>query len=91
MKQNGKRYDEDFKRMIVDLHNTTGQTYKSLESEYGVTATTIQRWVKDLTPTDPSDEEALSPREIAELKKKMAQIEQENEILKKAMAILEKK
>lgn len=49
MKQNGKRYD-DFKRMFVDLYNTTNHTYKSLESEYGVTATTIQRWVKDLTP-----------------------------------------
>lgn len=61
---------------------------KSLESEYGVPATTIQRWVKDLTPTDPTDEGSLSPREIAELKKKIAQIEQETEFLKKAMAIL---
>ncbi|WP_420829636.1 transposase [Crassaminicella indica] len=63
MKQNGKRYDDDFKRMLVDLYNTTNHTYKSLESEYSVTATTIQRWVKDLTPIDPSDENSISPRE----------------------------
>lgn len=91
MKQNGKRYDEDFKKMIVNLYHTTDHTYKSLESEYGVTGASIQKWVKELTPINPSDENSLSPREISELKKKIAQIEQENEILKKAMAILAKK
>ncbi|WP_156782398.1 IS3 family transposase [Geosporobacter ferrireducens] len=39
--------------------------------------------VKDLTPVNPSDESSLSPREIAELKEKIAQFARENEIFKK--------
>lgn len=91
MTNHGKRYDEEFKQMLVELYNTSNHTYKSLEREYGVTSATIQRWVKDLTPVDPTNEESMSPKEIAELKKQMAQMQQENEILKKAMAILAKK
>jgi len=43
MKNNGTRYDQEFKKMIVELYNTTNHTFKSLESEYGVTSATIQR------------------------------------------------
>ncbi|WP_156782399.1 hypothetical protein [Geosporobacter ferrireducens] len=46
MKQNVKRYDEDFKRILVNLYNITNHSYKSLESEYGVAAATIQRWLR---------------------------------------------
>lgn len=59
MKNNGIRYDQEFKKMIVGLYNTTDYTFKSLESEYGVTSATIQRWVK-----------AMTPQELIEIKKK---------------------
>jgi len=91
MKNNGTRYDQDFKKMIVELYNTTDHTFKSLESEYGVTAATIQRWVKSMTPMNPDDSDSISPKELAEMKKEMARMKEENEILKKAMAILAKK
>lgn len=91
MKNNGARYDQEFKKMIVELYNTTDHTFKSLESEYGVTSATVQRWVKSFTPMNPGDSESMTPKELAELKKEMARIREENEILKKAMAILAKK
>ncbi len=91
MKNNGTRYDQEFKKMIVELYNTTDQTFKSLESEYGVTSATIQRWVKAMTPMNPNDSDTMTPQELAELKKEMARMREENEILKKAMAILAKK
>ena len=91
MKSNGTRYDQEFKKMIVELYHTTDHTFKSLESEYGVTSATIQRWVKAMTPMDPKDSESISPAELAALKKEMAKMKEENEILKKAMAILAKK
>jgi len=46
MSKNGKRYDQDFRQMIVNLYNSTDSTYADLESEYGVPTATIQRWVK---------------------------------------------
>lgn len=91
MKNNGTRYDQEFKKMIVELYNTTDHTFKSLESEYGVTSATIQRWVKSMTPMNPENSGSMTPQELAELKKEMARIREENEILKKAMAILAKK
>ena len=91
MKNNGTRYDQEFKKMIVELYNTTDHTFKSLESEYGVTSATIQRWVKSMTPMNPEDSDSMTPQELAELKKEMARMREENEILKKAMAILAKK
>lgn len=91
MKRNGTRYDLDFKKMVVDLYNTTDHTLKTLESEYGVTSATIQRWVKLYSPISQDNPEAMTPKEIADLKKEMAKMKEENEILKKAMAILAKK
>jgi transposase len=91
MKNNGTRYDQEFKNMIVELYNTTDHTFKSLESEYGVTSATIQRWVKAMTPMNPKDSDSMTPKELAELKKEMARMREENEILKKTMAILAKK
>jgi transposase len=91
MKNNGTRYDQEFKKMIVELYNTTNHTFKSLESEYGVTSATIQRWVKAMTPMNPEDSDSMTPKELAEMKKEMARMREENEILKKAMAILAKK
>ena len=91
MKNNGTRYDQDFKKMIIELYNTSDHTFKSLESEYSVTSATIQRWVKSMTPMNPEDSDSMTPQELAELKKEMARMREENEILKKAMAILAKK
>lgn len=91
MKNNGTRYDQEFKKMIVELYNTTDHTFKSLESEYGVTSATIQRWVKSMTPMNPEDSNSMTPKELGEMKKEMARMREENEILKKAMAILAKK
>jgi transposase len=91
MKNNGTRYDQEFKKMIVELYNTTDHTFKSLEGEYGVTSATIQRWIKAMTPMNPKDSDSMTPQELAELKKEMARMREENEILKKAMAILAKK
>lgn len=91
MKNNGSRYDQDFKNMIVELYNTTDHTVKSLESEYGVSSATVQRWVKSMTPMNPRDSKSMTPQEVAHLKKEMARMKEENEILKKAMAILAKK
>ncbi len=47
-KNNGKRYNDDFKKMIIDLYHS-GSSVKDLSSEYGVSDVTIYKWIKDLT------------------------------------------
>ena len=65
--------------MIVELYNTTDHTFKSLESEYGVTSATIQRWVKSMTPMNLEDSDSMTPKELAEMKKEMARMREEFE------------
>jgi transposase len=42
---NGKRYDEDFKKMIVKLYHS-GSSVSDLKREYEVTRVTIYKWIK---------------------------------------------
>lgn len=45
----GKKYNDDIKKTIVDLHHS-GIPVKELSSEYCVSEVTVYKWVKDFTP-----------------------------------------
>ena len=88
---NRKRYPEEFKKQIVDLYNA-GTPVAKLASEYGLVDQTIYKWIKLYSPITETDEgETVSMKDFKELQKKMAQLEMENEILKKATAIFARK
>ncbi|MGN3141592.1 transposase, partial [Enterococcus faecium] len=40
-----KKFDEDFKKMILDL-NQSGQSVEELAAQYGIATQTIYRWKK---------------------------------------------
>ena len=86
----GKRYDQEYKNMIVDLYKS-GMSLAELSSEYGIAKSTINGWIKDVKEIKVDENEVMTLKEIKELKKEMARIKEENEILKKAMAILKTK
>ena len=89
--RNGNRYPEEFKKQIVDLYNA-GTPVVKLASEYGLIDQTIYKWIKLYSPITETDEgETVSMKEFKELQKKLAQLEMENEILKKATAIFARK
>lgn len=85
----GKKYTDDYKEMILDLYKS-GMTISDISSEYGVAKSTITGWVKDNSKVKVSDNEFMTMKEVAQLKKEIAKIKEENEILKKAMAIFAK-
>jgi transposase len=89
-KNTSKKYNEDFKLMIVDLYNS-GSSAKNLSSEYGVSEVTIYEWIKKFSPIHTEDGSTITVDEIAKMKKQMLRLHEENEILKKAMAIFAKK
>ena len=82
----GKRYDQEYKDMIVDLYKS-GMTLAELSSEYGIAKSTINGWIKDVKEIQVDDNEVMTLKDVKALKKEMARIKEENEILKKAMAI----
>ncbi len=83
----GCRYDEEFKRTIVNLYNNGGKTQVALCQEYGISLTTLSRWIKLYSTVETDDGEVLTAKQVKELQKRNAQLEEEIMILKKAIAI----
>jgi transposase len=83
---NYKKYDEEFKKSLVNLYHG-GKTQTSLCKDYGVSFTALSRWVKQYSEVQIEDGSILTAKQIKDLQKKNALLEEENLILKKAIAI----
>ena len=89
-----KRYDEDLKKQLVKIYNQGNHSYRSLSSEYGVSAPTIRTWViryNDSKSFNLDDHRTEDEKELIELRKQLKQLEIENDILKQAALLLGKK
>lgn len=89
MSKSYKKYDEDFKKTLVALYES-GKKLSDLEREYGVNESTIRAWIKKYGIITTSTGETTNNDEILKLKKELQQVQIENEILKKAVAIFSK-
>ncbi len=83
----GTRYDEDFKRTLVNLYQSGGKSQASLCKEYGVSETALSRWIKQYSTVETDNGDVLTAKQVKELQRRLAQLEEENLILKKAIAI----
>lgn len=81
------RYDEEFKRTLVNLYQNGGKTQAALCKEYGVSLTSLTRWIKQYSTVETDDGEVLTAKQVKDLQKRNAQLEEELLILKKAIAI----
>jgi len=91
----GKKYDKNFKVMIVELLQF-GHQVKNVSEDYGLNDSMIRRWRREYEGDRPAftgkgvisltDQE----KEIRTLKKQLYQSKAEVEILKKAMGIVSK-
>ena len=85
-----KVYDEDFKKMIVELYENK-KPVAEIKREYGLVEATIYRWINEYGKIKTTNNETTTNHEIKRLKKELAQAKEENEILKKAVAIFMQK
>ena len=87
------KYDNEFKVMVVELLKA-GQTVKNVGEEYSLNDGMIRRWRREFEAKqgDFSKKKELSSDEleIKRLKKEMADIKMERDILKKAVSIFSK-
>ena len=86
MADKSTRYDEEFKKSVVSLFNN-GKTQTSLCKEYGISQSALAKWIKQYSTVKTEDGEILSARQIKDLQKRNSQLEEENIILKKEIAI----
>ena len=81
-----QRYDEDFKKSIVSLHQN-GRSQSELSREYGISLSAISKWIRAYAEVKLDEDTVMTARQIKELQKRYAMLEEENLILKKAIAI----
>ncbi len=98
MRSTGKRYTDDFKKMVIEVYNS-GKPVLELCSEYGVTNATLYKWLKN-PPSNESKKPIIKvhnepkaedkEKELLKLQKENERIKEENKILKKAIAMFAK-
>lgn len=81
-----RKFDEEFKQSIVKLYES-GKSQNALATEYDIAVSSIARWVKQYSEVKIDDGTIPTARQVKQLQKRNAQLEEENLILKKAIAI----
>jgi transposase len=85
-----RKYTEEFKKQIVELYEN-GRTVIDLAREYGLVEQTIYKWIHRYEPFAKNEQgETITHSDVKAMQKRIAELEMENEILKKATAIFAK-
>ncbi len=89
-----KGYTEEFKRSVVDHWQSSGKTAAQVAQEFGVNLWNLRDWRRQYGPVArpvdgpiPQSPEEMS-REIQQLRKELARVMMQRDILKKTMGIL---
>jgi transposase len=89
-----KQYGEEFKRSVVDHWISSGKSAAQIAQEFGVHIWNLRDWKREYgpgaKPVDgpmPKSPEEMS-REIQQLRKELARVTMQRDILKKTMGIL---
>lgn len=80
------KYDEEFKRQAVQKI-IDGQAVRSVSRELGVSESQIHKWRRAALDKGDGKQSGAELTEAAALKKRIRELEMENEILKKAALI----
>ena len=76
-----RKYDDEFKRQALQMI-ANGQAVRSVAQALGVGENLLHKWKHTARAHQPPDE-----REVLELRARLRQVEQERDILKKALSI----
>lgn len=82
-----KRYEQGFKETLVELYDS-GQSVPSLSSEYGISQTTLYKWIDKYSKKGGQE---YSKADFIALKKELARVQEERDLLKKVLTIFAEK
>lgn len=87
-----RRFDKEFKLDAVRLMGEGGRTIAQLSRDLGVSVTQLRRW-REQFGQDSAKDKALSAEaaEVKKLERELAQVKEEREILKKALAVFSRR
>jgi len=90
MKRIQKQYTDEIRNTLVELYNS-GKSLADLSREYGISKSTVTVWINKSKPIVVDNGKNITTAEYQQMLKKIAKLEEENEILKKATAIFARK
>jgi transposase len=90
MSKERRKYDEEFKKRAVRLSYSSDRTVQDVAASLGVHTSLLHRWRKKYTPDGEKTQMAGQQEELNKLRSKIAELEEENYILKKASAFFAK-
>jgi len=89
-KRNRRKYDQEFKNDAVQHYINSGKSYKEVAENLGIPEQTLIRWV-GIFKHDPKNKADVNLyEENRKLRKELAEVTMERDILKKATAIFAK-
>ena len=85
----GKRYSPEFKKQVVTRVVEEGCSVISTAKDFGLSEQTLRNWIRETKDRQIPDKVRLAEMEaeLQKSKRRIADLEQTNEILKKAAAI----
>jgi transposase len=90
MPNNRRKFDEEFKRRAVRLSYSSERSILATAASLGVNANLLHRWRRQYTPDGDKTQMAEQQDEVQKLRYRVAELEEENDILKKASAYFAK-
>jgi len=90
MNKDRRQYDEEFKKRAVQLSFNPDRTVQSVVDSLGISQSMLYRWRQKYSEQGEKTEKAVQTEEVRLLRKRIAELEEENEILKKASAYFAK-
>ena len=90
MARGQKQYTDEYKNTIVELYNS-GKSLAELSTEYALSKSTITGWLNKNKPIAVDKKTTITAGDYQAILKRNKQLEEEVEILKKAMGIFARK
>ncbi len=87
------KYPEQFRRDAVELVSSSDRPLRQIARELGVNHETLRSWVnvaKQAAEAGPATEDPATLDEVQRLRKQVAELQKEKEILRKAAAYFAK-
>jgi transposase len=84
-----RRYSKEFREDVLNMLRTGDKNVPTLSKELGIAEQVIYRWYKKDRGPNGKEEEKVSDegKETRELRKRLAEVTEERDILKKAVHI----
>ena len=94
-----RKYTEEFKLEALELLKSSGKTARQIERDLGITPGLLVKWRDRYQVISREEEQAhlelsdmeAAKREIKRLRRRLAEVEEEREILKKTINIFSRK